>query len=802
MSRTELAARRPSTLAIELLSDTTFGRGEGTAGAVDVEVEHDDWGLPFIGGRTTRGLMRDSWLSMSGVFPTLAGAAERVFGRSLSLDESCRLRIGDGVLTEPVRDAVRSAVERGARGERALGPEAILGAFTAVRNQTAEERSSGAPATGSLRASRVVLRGFVFYAPLSWLHGYRPNADDLRVLALAALVTRHGGAARNRGRGHLRLTLDGDEPATGAYAKGECGSGAREHSSEIDAVAISGGEAAAPGSVASEPTYVPYRLTLAAPAILSTLSSDPNSAATQGSVPGSAVRGALAQRLLASGHASDSGLFRELILSGNVRYLHAYPELGQARALPVPEPWRSSKDDPDRLVDLTAYVDAEGEDEWQSALTPIGGAFISERGPWRLSTAQVQSRLHQQRDRVKGRPWRDTSGQKEEAKGAIFAYEALAAEQVFRGALWVAPAARASIPMLRELLASAPLLIGRSRRAGYGGLAELRFDAERERECDAQGALERDVASGERFQIRLLSAYIGRNPELGQIDPTALVAEVEQRLVGTVVEHCFWRFETIGGFNQKWRLELPQTRAVAPGAVLVVRADRPLARDMLRSLQQEGLGERRIDGFGCFVIQEHEPTFGRVRREGALPKPPREIGKSAELDFLESRIVLAAARDELSRVAAACARDMANTPHSRLPQNSLIGRLRSPFRGVRDRASADRALRVSSEWCAEGEANALRESARTQLRGCTLGRKTLVEWLRELAGSPANGSGWDDLVQRFPEHDTLGPVAQRWHLTTTANAQRLLDENRAELTVHLIDALLAALARHNRGATQ
>jgi len=39
-------------LNFTLLSDTTFGRGEGVPGLVDEEVEHDRYGLPYLRGRT------------------------------------------------------------------------------------------------------------------------------------------------------------------------------------------------------------------------------------------------------------------------------------------------------------------------------------------------------------------------------------------------------------------------------------------------------------------------------------------------------------------------------------------------------------------------------------------------------------------------------------------------------------------------------------------------------------------------------------------------------------------------------
>jgi hypothetical protein len=210
----------PSTLQIELLSDATFSRGEGTAGVVDTEVEHDEFGMPFIGGKTIRGLLRDSWLSMHGHFPDLAAAAERVFGRSQSLDEKCRLRIGDARLPAAVRDTIRDAVGP-EPGKGRLMPDVILAGFTSIRYQTAEDRETGAPEATTLRSSRVVLRGFVFESRLSWLNGYEPNPDDRRILAMCVLVTRHSGLLRNRGRGHIRMTLDGDLDRTRQYVEGK-----------------------------------------------------------------------------------------------------------------------------------------------------------------------------------------------------------------------------------------------------------------------------------------------------------------------------------------------------------------------------------------------------------------------------------------------------------------------------------------------------------------------------------------------------------------------------------------------------
>lgn len=202
-------------LHIELLSDATFGTGKGVPGVVDVEVEHDEYGLPFIKGRTLRGLLRDSWLMMETRFPELWGAAKSVLGDSGSTEEECRLRIGDALLPESTRRAVIEAVHK-----RGLAPERVLEACTEVRCQTAEDRSTGAPQEHTLRRVRVIVRGMRFIAPLEWLGG-EPSEEELRVLALCALATRHAGLARNRGCGHIRITINGDLNQTRRYAFGD-----------------------------------------------------------------------------------------------------------------------------------------------------------------------------------------------------------------------------------------------------------------------------------------------------------------------------------------------------------------------------------------------------------------------------------------------------------------------------------------------------------------------------------------------------------------------------------------------------
>jgi hypothetical protein len=67
----------------------------------------------------------------------------------------------------------------------------------------------------------------------------------------------------------------------------------------------------------------------------------------------------------------------------------------------------------------------------------------------------------------------------------------------------------------------------------------------------------------------------------------------------------------VGGFNRKWGLPLPQVPALAAGSVFVFKYQGELNIDRIRTLENQGIGERRIDGFGRVAVNwlEEHPEF-------------------------------------------------------------------------------------------------------------------------------------------------------------------------------------------------
>lgn len=195
-------------LRLTLLSDATFGRGDGVAGLVDAEVQHDEVGLPFLAGRTLKGLLGAECADI--VFALERGrpdqkerwrlASERLFGRSgAALEGEAILRVGVARLPEDLHSALRQEV----RQER-LAPNDILELVTALRRQTAMD-AWGAPKENTLRTMRVILRGTVFRALLEFV--VEPQPDDLALLAACVKALRRAGTGRNRGRGRVQAEL-------------------------------------------------------------------------------------------------------------------------------------------------------------------------------------------------------------------------------------------------------------------------------------------------------------------------------------------------------------------------------------------------------------------------------------------------------------------------------------------------------------------------------------------------------------------------------------------------------------------
>ncbi|MFB8787645.1 MAG: RAMP superfamily CRISPR-associated protein [Potamolinea sp.] len=195
-------------LKIKLLSDTTFGRGDGVAGLVDQEVEHDSSGFPYLRGRTLKGLLSEECdnliavLSPHNVRRDWESVACKLFGKPGStLETSSQMQVGDACLPEDLRQAVAYQIKL----DKKLMRVDILESLTTIRRQTAIDSKTGVADETSLRSARVVLRELEFTANLSF--EVQPCPKALTLLSVGTLALRRVGSSRNRGLGHIQCQL-------------------------------------------------------------------------------------------------------------------------------------------------------------------------------------------------------------------------------------------------------------------------------------------------------------------------------------------------------------------------------------------------------------------------------------------------------------------------------------------------------------------------------------------------------------------------------------------------------------------
>ncbi len=196
-------------LKMKLLSDTTFGRGDGVAGLVDQEVEHDRYGFPYLRGRTLKGLLSEECDNLIAVLPDRTiqqyweQVACEVFGQPGSTsDTHSKMHFGDAFLPEHLRQVVAYQMKQ---RDNKLTRVDILESLTTIRRQTAIDSKTGTPDEKSLRSARVVLRDLEFTADLSF--EVQPNDDALSLLTVGTLALRRVGSSRNRGRGYVQCQL-------------------------------------------------------------------------------------------------------------------------------------------------------------------------------------------------------------------------------------------------------------------------------------------------------------------------------------------------------------------------------------------------------------------------------------------------------------------------------------------------------------------------------------------------------------------------------------------------------------------
>jgi CRISPR/Cas system CSM-associated protein Csm3 (group 7 of RAMP superfamily) len=179
-------------LLIHCDSEWLVAGGASTVGTADLAPMLDSEGLPFIPGRTLRGLLREAVTLVDEAIGSHASNADRLFGTRKTSESAGSsagngsIRIGDALLPLEIAALFQTAADR-----RDL--------LATIRRTALEDKTRSAK-KGSLREIEVAIAGLQLVASVEC-----QCDDDLALLAFAGGLVRGFGHSRSRGLGRCHL---------------------------------------------------------------------------------------------------------------------------------------------------------------------------------------------------------------------------------------------------------------------------------------------------------------------------------------------------------------------------------------------------------------------------------------------------------------------------------------------------------------------------------------------------------------------------------------------------------------------
>lgn len=459
-----------------------------------------------------------------------------------------------------------------------------------------------------------------------------------------------------------------------------------------------------------------FQIHLLEPVLVTQLGAgDPNSAIGFNFIPGSVIRGALISKYLhgKKGDAANDD-FRRLFFDGKVRFLNAYPRsrLGE-RTLPTPISWHVEKENEEPVYDF-AIDDSVIENDksykvWKVVNKPFCRIWENEKG-------KQQTEFYDPVSLVKIHTFRADRQNVTEEGSTIFRYLALDSGQDFAGVMLADD--RSDIDIIKNIFAKNPILsFGKSHLVGYGRVKidaiKIEVDWTEYDSADDDGA-ESDII------VTLLSDAIVCDSKTG-----AHVASIEPILNVTPTK-VFLRTCVRGGFNRTWNLPLPQTLAIEAGSVFVYK-NNPMLRKRLQNLEPSGIGEKREEGFGRIAIDWTQSEKIIVKTSySSHPLTVNLEGKS--VDFAR-KIVNRMLRVKLDEALIRTVNEKDITGITESIHNSQLSRMRAIARRAWSENDADLILQHIEK---------MKKPARSQFEHAIIDKKSLYEWLKEMAEAPNN----------------------------------------------------------------
>ena len=494
---------------------------------------------------------------------------------------------------------------------------------------------------------------------------------------------------------------------------------------------------------------------------------DENSETSFNYIPGSSLRGMFIQRFTHTGeqiiHEPDALGYR-LFFDGAVCYLNAYPTNPKGvRTLPTPRSLYGdedmvkngdelARDDNSMILDSTfATIDElEKLERLKSPFCHLGGGKVA------LYSAKRRIGVHNASTERFVKKSNDST---------VFRYDALEAGQTFSCAV-ICEDKSLLEAHLRPLLDEPDCFLGRSRSAGYGRVRIVNADID-----DAWQEYQPSVSSIDGLlTLTLLSDAILRD-SAGQYTldlPTGCSWQFSP-------EHAFGATETIGSFNRTWGLPTQQVPSLSAGSILYFE-NRPEIAEALAKCAQNGIGERRNEGYGRVAVNWLSHKVYKLENESPDEKSKVAIALNDTDRKMAASMVHRLLRRQLDiQLTAQVNEDGLQITNQ--PENSPLSRLRLVVRDAWRKNDPDLLPRFLDD---------LRQNARTQYQKAKVGEdKSLYNWLK---------NGWLDPLWKESFVDAAANTPAIGDVSFSANNELNGDEFqlaalKLEYVARLVDGL-------------
>lgn len=464
--------------------------------------------------------------------------------------------------------------------------------------------------------------------------------------------------------------------------------------------------------------FLSIQIRLLSTVIISSYVPDNNLTGTLGYIPASSILGLFAAKYISKEKLEDAhnnSNFYNWFLRNDIIFTNAYisqkEEYKEIDMLPTPMCIKKQKKDEDKIINIL-IKDIYEQPVSFSTYSYIYGSSIKAKEPEKIIN------FHHQRDRLSGHTQDD----------GMFNYEALAPGQVFKGKIYGDASALADFKAAFSEEFSARL--GKSKNTEYGkvriALSEI---------IDEDTAITNHDIEGKDFALlTFISPCILLNKN-GFSDPSA--ANLKNYLEdiwgkGSIkIDNCVAKAGTVENYISVWGMKKPSENALTAGSTFKLSFKMPAGniKKGLEKILEEGIGERRGEGFGRVKINmAMSEEYTKRDIAASLEKPKTPVPEGAKTIF--KHIIKNMLKQQIEHEAYKDTCDLDN-----LPSNSLLGKL-----GLMA-ANMDKEKFIK-------EIEQFRSKAKEQLHDCSKGNKKLYDYIKEYNTDEAVRNILDDIIYK------------------------------------------------------